>query len=259
MEVTGRHAFWIVDDGRASRGRFSYGGTTIGEQYIDLLNQVNLGPNGFSDFSRGGSLQRYVDVLMDAQNGIGPGATVPHIVVAAKENVLPSNPQVLGTSDGQRTETEPQHAAQQNTSSQESVMDYEALEHPSAPVAESLSSGHDRPHLMKNLKKDELRSECSKRVCEIFTRAERRLKIQLPPGDWIDYLQKKGLQADIPTHLGWTLGTIAKAVKKPTVNQALQIIRCIDDGTFRIYRAESGMARGLVNTHEETTSVAINS
>ena len=57
MEVTRHHAFWIVDDGCASWGRFSYGGTTVGEQYIDLLNQVNLGPNGFSDFSREGSLQ----------------------------------------------------------------------------------------------------------------------------------------------------------------------------------------------------------
>ena len=177
MEVTGHHAFWIVDDGRASRGRFSYGGTTVGEQYIDLLNQVNLGSNGFSDFSRGGSLQRYVDILMDAQNRIGPGATVPHIIVAAKENVLPSNPQVLGMSDSQCTETEPQHTTQQNTLSQESVMDYEALEHSPASVAESLSSGHDWPHPLKDLKKDELRSECSKKVHEMFTRAEWYLKI----------------------------------------------------------------------------------
>jgi len=43
---------------------------------------------------------------MDAQNEIGPGVTVPHIVVAAKENVLPSNPQVLGTSNSQYMETE---------------------------------------------------------------------------------------------------------------------------------------------------------
>ena len=43
---------------------------------------------------------------MDAQNEIGPGATVPHIIVAAKENVLPSKPQVLGMSDSQHTETE---------------------------------------------------------------------------------------------------------------------------------------------------------
>ena len=110
MEVTGCHTFWIVNNGCASQGRFSYSGTTVGEQYIDLLNQVNLGPNGFSDFSRGGSLQRYVDVLMDAQNGIGPGATVPHIIIAVKENVLPSNLQVLGTSDSQHTKTESQHA-----------------------------------------------------------------------------------------------------------------------------------------------------
>ena len=63
------------------------------------------------------------------------------------------------------------------------MIDYKVLEYPSVSVTESLSSGHDWPHPLKDLKKDELRSECSKRVHEMFTRAERRLKIQLPPGD----------------------------------------------------------------------------
>ena len=65
MEVTECYVFWIINDECASRGRFFYSGTTVGEQYIDLLNQVNLGSNGFSDFSYRGSLQLYVDILID--------------------------------------------------------------------------------------------------------------------------------------------------------------------------------------------------